>query len=144
MREYHSRPRPLHHVLYLLPHIRLVAMDLAEGTELFIDLERTLFEAEEGVFRERPTLLAQLLPFRPVLTVAILFDHHGDELFFLLPRFEFFGRFLRFCSLHDLPLLRRFVRVCELMGEKLGTQWRTYGLNKNSPFKFPIANQYIV
>ena len=107
MREYHSRPRPLHHVLYLLPHIRLVAMDTTEGAELFIDLKRTLFEAEEGVFRERPALLAQLLPSRSVLAVAILFDHHGDELLFLLPRFEFFGRFLRFCSLHDLPLFRR-------------------------------------
>ena len=122
MREYHSRPRPLHHVLYPLPHIRLVAMDLAEGTELFIDLERALFKAEERVFGERPALLAQLLPFRSVFAVAILFDHHGDELFFLLPRFEFFGRFLRFCSVHFLPLFHRFVRVCELMGEKLGTQ----------------------
>lgn len=97
-------------------------MDLAEGTELFIDLERTLFKAKERIFGERPALLAQLIPFCTVLAVAILFDHHGDELFFLLPRFEFFGRFLRFYSLHDLPLLRRFVRVCELMGEKLGTQ----------------------
>lgn len=97
-------------------------MDLAEGTELFIDLKRTLFKAKERVLRELPALLAQLLPLRFVLAVAIFFDHHGDKLFFLLPRFEFFGRFLRFYSLHDLPLLRRFVRVCELMGEKLGTQ----------------------
>ena len=97
-------------------------MDLAEGTELFIDLERTLFKAKERVLRERPALLAQLLPFRFVLAVAIFFDHHGDEFSFLLPRFELFGRFLRFCSLHDLPLFRRFVRVCELMSEKLSTQ----------------------
>ena len=122
MREDHTRPRPLHHVLDPLPHIRLVAMDLAEGTELFIDLERALFEAEERVLRERSTLLAQFLPFCTMFAVAILFDHHGDELFFLLPRFEFFGRFLRFCSVHFLPLFHRFVRVCELMGEKLGTQ----------------------
>ena len=97
-------------------------MDTTEGAKLFIDLERALFKAEERVFAELPTLFAQLLPFRFVLAVAIFFDHHGDELLLLLPRFEFFGRFLRFCSLHDLPLLRRFVRVCELMGEKLGTQ----------------------
>ena len=122
VREDHPRARPLHHVLDLLPHIRLVAMDLAEGAELFIDLERALFKAEEGVLRERPALLAQFLPFRFVLTVAILSDHHGDELFFLLPRFELFRCFLRFCSVHNLPLFRRFVRVCELMGEKLGTQ----------------------
>ena len=106
MREYHSRPRPLHHVLYLLPHIWLVAMDTTEGTELFIDLERALFEAEERVFGELPALLAQFLPFRFVLAVAILFYHHGDELSFLLPRFEFFRCFLRFCSVHDLPLFR--------------------------------------
>ena len=97
-------------------------MDLAKGAELFIDLERALFKAEERVFGERPALLAQLLPSRSVLAVAILFDHHGDELFFLLPRFELFGCFLRFCSVHFLPLFHRFVRVCELMGEKLGTQ----------------------
>ena len=97
-------------------------MDTTEGTELFIDLERALFEAEERVLRECSALLAQLLPLRFVLAVAILFDHHGNELFFLLPRFEFFGRFLRFCSVHFLPLFHRFVRVCELVGEKLGTQ----------------------
>ncbi len=82
-------------------------MDLAKGAELFIDLKRTLFEAEEGVFRERPALLAQLLPFCTMFAVAILFDHHGDELLLLLPRFEFFRCFLRFCSVHDLPLFRR-------------------------------------
>ena len=90
MREYHPRTRPLHHVLDLLPHIRLVAMDLAKRTELFIDLERALFKAEERIFDERPALLAYRLPFRFVLAVTILFDHHGDELFFLLPRFELF------------------------------------------------------
>ena len=68
-------------------------MDLAEGTELFVDLERTLFKAEERVFGELPALLAQRLPFRSVLAVAILFYHDGDELFLLLPRFEFFGCF---------------------------------------------------
>ena len=97
-------------------------MDLAEGAKLFIDLERALFEAEERVLGECFALLAQFLPFCTVFAVAILFDHHGDELLFLPPRFEFFGCFLRFCSLHDLPLFHRFVRVCELMGEKLGTQ----------------------
>ena len=85
-------------------------MDTTEGAELFIDLERTLFKAEEGVFRERPALLAQFLPFCTMFAVAIFFDHHGDELLFFLPRFEFFGRFLRFCSLHDLPLFRH-IRV---------------------------------
>ena len=90
MREDHPRARPLHHVLDLLPHIRLVAMDLAKRTELFIDLERTLFEAEERVFGERPAFFAQFLPFRSMLAVAILFDHHGDELSFLLPCFELF------------------------------------------------------
>ena len=107
VREDHPRARPLHHVLDLLPHIRLVAMDLAERTEPFIDLERTLFEAKERVLRERSALLAQRLPFHFVLAVAILFDHHGDEFSFLLPRFELFWRFLRFCSLHFLPLFRR-------------------------------------
>ena len=90
MREDHPRARPLHHVLDLLPHIRLVAMDTTKGAKLFIDLERTLFKAEEGVFGELPALLAQFLPFRFVLAVAILFDHHGNELLLLLPRFEFF------------------------------------------------------
>ena len=85
-------------------------MDFTEGTEFFVDLERAFFEAEERVFCKRPALLAQLLPSRSVLAVAILFDHLGDELLFLLPRFEFFGRFLRFCSLHDLPLFRH-IRV---------------------------------
>lgn len=85
-------------------------MDLAEGTELFVDLERAFFEAEEGVFRERPALLTQLLPSRSVLSVAILSYHHGDEFLLLLPRFELFGRLLCFCSLHDLPLFRH-IRV---------------------------------
>ena len=119
-------------------------MDLAEGTELFIDLERTLFEAEERVFGELPALLAQRLPFRSVLAVAILFYHHGDEFFLLFPRLQFFGNFFALRFFHDLPLFRRSVRVYEPMDEKLGTQWRTYGLNKNPPFKFPLANQYIV
>ena len=90
VREDHPRARPLHHVLDLLPHIRLVAMDTTKGAKLFIDLERALFEAEERVLRERSALLAQRLPFRFVPAVAILFDHHGDELSFLLPRFELF------------------------------------------------------
>lgn len=107
MREYHSRPRPLHHVLYLLPHIRLIAMDTTEGAELFIDLKRTLFEAEEGVIGECYALIADVLPFRLVFAVAILFDHLGDELILFFPRFEFFRCFLRFCSVHDLPLFRR-------------------------------------
>ena len=93
MRKDHPRARPLHHVFDPLPHIRLVTMDLAEGTELFIDLKRALFKAKERVFGERSALLAQLLPFRAVIAVAILSYHHGDELFFLLPRFEFFGCF---------------------------------------------------
>lgn len=97
-------------------------MDTTEGAKLFIDLERALFKAEERVFAELPTLFAQLLPFCTVFAVAIFFDHHRNELLFLLPRFEFFWRFLRFCSVHFLPLFHRFVRVCELMGEKLGTQ----------------------
>ena len=100
VREDHPRARPLHHVLDLFAHIRLVAMDLAEGTELFIDLEGALFQAEEGVFGECPALLAQL-PFRSVFAVAIRAYHHGDELFFLLPRFELF---LGFCCFHDPPL----------------------------------------
>ena len=65
-------------------------MDLAKGTELFVDLERALFETEERVFGECSALLAQLLPFRSVLAVAILFYHHGDEFLLPLPRFEFF------------------------------------------------------
>ena len=85
-------------------------MNFAEGTEFFVDLERAFFEAEERVIGECSALLAQLLPSRSVFAVAILFDHHGDELLFFLPRFEFFGRFLRFCSLHDLPLFRH-IRV---------------------------------
>ena len=87
MRKDHPRTRPLHHVLYPLPHIRLIAMDLAKGAKLFIDFERTFFKAEERVLRERPALLANLLPFRSVLAVAILFYHHGNELSFLFPRF---------------------------------------------------------
>ena len=98
----------MHHVLYLLPHIWLVAMDTTEGAELFIDLKRTLFEAEEGVFRERPALLAQFLPFCTMFAVAILFDHHGDELFFLLPRFQFFGYFFALCFFHTLPHSNKF------------------------------------
>ena len=82
-------------------------MDTTEGTELFIDLERTLFEAEEGVFRERFALLAQLLPFCTMFAVAILSYHHGDELLFLLPRFQFFGYFFTLRFFHDLPLFRR-------------------------------------
>lgn len=92
-------------------------MDLAEGTEFFVDPEGAFFKAEERIFGERFALLAYVLPSRPMLAAAILFYHHGDEFFLLLPRFEFFGRFLRFCSLHDLPLFRRSVRACELMGE---------------------------
>ena len=82
-------------------------MDFTEGTEFFVDLERAFFEAEEGVFRERPALLAQLLPSRSVLSVAILSYHHGDQFSLFLPRFELFGRLLCFCSLHFLPLFRR-------------------------------------
>ena len=68
-------------------------MDLAEGTELFVDLKRALFKAEERVFGERSALLAQRFPFRAVIAVAIHSDHHGDEFSFLLPRFELFGCF---------------------------------------------------
>ena len=85
-------------------------MDFTEGTEFFVDLERAFFETEERVFCKRPAILANFLLFRSVLAMAIFFDHHGDELLFLLPPFEFFGRFLRFCSLHDLPLFRH-IRV---------------------------------
>ena len=98
VREDHPRARPLHHVFDPLPHIRLVAMDLAERTELFVDLERALFKAEERVFGERSALLAQRFPFRAVIAVAIHSDHHGDEFSFLLPRFELFRR------LHCSPL----------------------------------------
>ena len=107
MREDHPRARPLHHVLYPLPHIRLVAMDFTEGTELFVDLERTLFKAEERVFGERPALFAQLLPFCSVFAVAILFNHHGNELLLFFPRFQFFGNFFALRFFHDLPLFRR-------------------------------------
>ena len=85
-------------------------MDFTEGTEFFVDLERAFFETEERVFCKRSALFAHFFPFRFVFAVAIFFDHHGDELLFFLPRFEFFGRFLRFCSLHDLSLFRH-VRV---------------------------------
>ena len=85
-------------------------MDFTEGTEFFVDLERAFFETEERIFGERFAFFADVLPSRSVLAVAIFFDHHGDELLFFLPRFEFFGRFLRFCSLHDLPLFRH-IRV---------------------------------
>ena len=119
-------------------------MHLAEGTEFFVDLERAFFEAEEGILGERFALLAQLLPFRSVFAVAILSYHHGDELLLFFPRFQFFGYFFALRFFHDLPLFRCSVRVCEPMDEKLGTQQRTYGLNKNPTFKFPIANQYIV
>ena len=97
VREDHPRTRPLHHVFDLLPHIRLVTMYLAEGAELFVDLERALFKAEERVFGERSAPLANL-PFRAVFAVAIHSDHHGDEFLFFLPRFELFGR------LHRSPL----------------------------------------
>lgn len=122
VREYHSRPRPLHYVLYLFPHVGLVAMHFAEGAELLIYLEGAFFEAEERVIGECSALLAQLLPFRSVLAVAILSYHHGNELLLFFPRFQFFGNFFVLRFFHDLPLFRRSVRVCEPMGEKLGTQ----------------------
>ena len=93
VREDHSRPRPLHNILYLLPHLRLVAMNLAERAKLLVDFEGAFLEAEERILSERSALLAQLLPSRSVLSVAILFDHHGDELLLFFPRFEFFGCF---------------------------------------------------
>ena len=122
VREDHSRPRPLHHVLYLLPHIRHIAMDFTEGTEFFVDLERAFFEAEERIFGERSALFTYFVPSRSVFAVAILSYHHGDELFLLLPRFQFFWNFIALRFFHDLPLFRRSVRVCEPMDEKLGTQ----------------------
>ena len=82
-------------------------MDLAERAKLLVDLEGAFFEAEKRVFGERPALLAQLLPFRFVFAVAILFDHHGDEFLLLLPGFEFFRCFLFLRILHftsSLPL----------------------------------------
>lgn len=85
-------------------------MDFTEGTEFFVDLERAFFETEERILGERFAFFADVLPFRSVFAVAILFYHHGDEFLLPLPRFEFFGRFLRFCSLHDLPLFRH-IRV---------------------------------
>ena len=71
MREYRSRPRILHNILYLLPHIRLIAMDTTERTELFVDLERAFCEAEERILSERFAFLAYVLPFRLVFAVAI-------------------------------------------------------------------------
>ena len=85
-------------------------MDFTEGTEFFVDLERAFFETEERVFGELPALLAQRLPFRSVLAVAILFYHDGDELFLLLPRLQFFGNFFALRFFHDLPLFRH-IRV---------------------------------
>ena len=103
MREDHPRTRPLHHVLYPLPHIRLVAMDLAEGTELFIDLERAFFEAKERILGERFAFFADVLPFRSVFAVAILSYHDGDEFLLLFPRFQFFGYFFTLRFFHTLP-----------------------------------------
>lgn len=83
-------------------------MDLAKRAELFIDLERAFFKAEKGVLRERPALLAQLLPFRAVFSVAILFYHHGDKLSFLLPCFQLFRRLHRSPSFAEANLYADF------------------------------------
>ena len=81
---------------YFLQEIISVSLSVYNNTSEFASFGRLRF--------------AQLLPSRSVLAVAILFDHLEDELLFFLPRFEFFGRFLRFCSLHDLSLFRH-IRV---------------------------------
>ena len=83
-------------------------MDFTEGTEFFVDLERAFFETEERVFRERPALLAQLLPSRSVFAVAILSYHHGDEFLLLLPRFQFFGHYFALRFFHTLPHSDKF------------------------------------
>lgn len=119
-------------------------MNLAERAKLLVDLEGAFFEAEERVFGECFAFLANFLPSRFVFAVAILSYHHRDEFLLLLPRFQFFGNFFALRFFHDLPLFRRSVRACEPMDEKFGTQLRTYELNKNSPFEFPLANRYIV
>ena len=75
-------------------------MDFAEGTEFFVDLEGAFFEAEEGVLSERFALLANFLPFRSVLAVAIRPYHHGNELFLPLPRFQLSRHFPAFPVYH--------------------------------------------
>ena len=136
VREDHARTRPLHHILDPLPHIRLVAVYLAEGAELFIDLERTLFKAKEGVLAKLPALLAQL-PFRAVFAVAIFFYHHGDELFFLLPRF------ILFPCLHSSPLFAEAnLRAQYLFAEtNLRAQYLFAETNQRAALLFAFANR---
>lgn len=73
----HARARPLHYVLYFLPHIGFIAVHLAEGAKLFIYLERTFFEAEQRIFGELFTLFAYILTLCPVIAAAVIPYHNG-------------------------------------------------------------------
>lgn len=104
MNEDHPRARPAHHLLDLISHLGLVAVDFAEGAEFLMDLERTSLESEQGIVRELLTSGADFLSPCMMLGVTIFPDHHGNQFLFLLPFLELLGDSLRFGAVHvDLP-----------------------------------------
>jgi hypothetical protein len=56
----HTRTRIAHNLAYLIPHIRLIAMNLAGATIAFIRTKRTAIESLNSVHIERKTIFAKL------------------------------------------------------------------------------------
>lgn len=56
----HTRTRIAHNLAYLLPHIRLIAMNLAGATIAFFRTKRTAIESLNSVHIERKTIFAKL------------------------------------------------------------------------------------
>lgn len=71
-------------------------MDFTEGTEFFVDLERTFFETEERILGERFAFFADVLPFRSVFAVTILFIITGMSFFSLSHALSSLGVFCVF------------------------------------------------
>lgn len=80
--EEHSRPRPLHHDSYLLPHLRLIAVGCTVFTGRLAGTISAMVQTCAGIFSELPIFIrhfphAQFVP-------AVQSNHESDGLFVFL------------------------------------------------------------
>ena len=84
--KHHPRAGEPHDLSDLFPHLRLVAVNLAVGTEGLVFHERAPVAACAGIIRQCLALWAET-GFHAVLFTAVQTDHQCDDLFFLFPFF---------------------------------------------------------
>lgn len=77
MSEEHSRPGVTYHLLYLLSHLWLVAVDVASCAGGLVFLEGAFFEMRVGVVLEFSAILAEGALWL-VVALAVKLDHVGD------------------------------------------------------------------